>query len=64
MIRAEPGLFGPVASDATVSRLITVLGADPDTVVKAIAMARKTTRLRGDWLETTPRLRVSTTLIR
>ena len=47
VIRAEPGLFGPVASDATVSRLITVLGADPDTVVKAIAMARKTTRLRA-----------------
>lgn len=45
-IRAEPGLYGPVASDPTVSRLIGLLGANADRAEKAIATARKTARAR------------------
>src|ERR687893_324694 len=40
VLRAQPGVFGPVASDPTVSRLITRLAADADDVVTAIASAR------------------------
>jgi hypothetical protein len=43
-LRAEPGLFGPVASDPTVSRLITTLADDADTVLAAINHARATAR--------------------
>lgn len=45
-IRAEPGVYGPVASDPTVSRLIGLLGADADRVEKAISRARKASRAR------------------
>ncbi len=45
-IRAEPGIYGPVASDPTVSRLMSLLGADADRAEKAIAKARKTARAR------------------
>jgi len=45
-IRAEPGIYGPVASDPTVSRLIGLLGADADAAEKAIGRARKTARRR------------------
>lgn len=40
-LRAEPGVYGSVASEATVSRLIAVLGADADAAEKAIGRARK-----------------------
>ena len=43
-LRAEPGIYGPVASDPTVSRLVGLLGADADTAEKAIGRARKTAR--------------------
>lgn len=45
-IRAEPGIYGPVASDPTVSRLISLLGADAERAEKAISRARKTARAR------------------
>jgi hypothetical protein len=40
MLRAEPELFGPVASDPVVSRLITRLAADAPRALKAIRAAR------------------------
>ncbi|WP_067905229.1 IS1380 family transposase [Nocardia vaccinii] len=44
MLRGEPGVFGPVASDPTVSRLITMLASDPRKVLVAIASARASAR--------------------
>jgi hypothetical protein len=44
VLRAQPELFGPVASDPTVSRLIERLAADPDTAVTAIRTARAAAR--------------------
>nr|WP_243894210.1 IS1380 family transposase [Dermatophilus congolensis] len=44
LLRAEPGLYGAVASDATISRTITTLAADVGKVEKAIAAARATAR--------------------
>ena len=38
-LRAEPGVYGPVASDPTVSRLIAALAEDADKAIKAIAGA-------------------------
>jgi hypothetical protein len=46
VLRAQPGVFGPVASDPTVSRLIGRLAADADTVVAAISAARAVARER------------------
>ena len=46
MLRSEPGVYGPVASDPTVSRLIGVLAADVAAVVKAINTARAAARAR------------------
>ncbi|MGW0020920.1 IS1380 family transposase [Rhodococcus sp. NPDC003382] len=43
-LRAHPELFGAVASDPTVSRLIGVLAADADTALAAIGRARATAR--------------------
>ena len=43
-LRAERGVFGLVASDPTVSRLITTLAADADTALAAIDSARATVR--------------------
>ena len=43
-VRAEPGVYGPVASDATVSRTITALAADADRVLAAIEAARQHAR--------------------
>jgi hypothetical protein len=45
-VRAEPGLYGPVASDPTVSRLIALLGDDAERAEKAIGRARKAARAR------------------
>lgn len=44
VLRGQPELFGPVASDPTVSRLIERLAADPDTAVAAIRAARAAAR--------------------
>ncbi|CQD02051.1 transposase, IS4 family protein [Mycobacterium europaeum] len=46
VVRAQPELFGAVASDATVSRLITTLAADVDAVLAAIRTARAAARSR------------------
>lgn len=44
VLRAEPGVFGSVASDPTVSRLITALAADAPKALAAIASARVAAR--------------------
>jgi hypothetical protein len=44
LVRAQPGLFGPVASDPTVSRLIARLAEDAERVQAAIRAARTTAR--------------------
>jgi len=44
MLRAEPGVFGAVASDPTVSRLIATLAADAPKALAAIGSARATAR--------------------
>ncbi len=46
VLRAEPGLFGPVASDPTISRTIDALAADAATALAAIEVARVTARAR------------------
>ncbi len=46
IVRAQPDLFGAVASDATVSRLITTLAGDVDVVLAAIGAARAAARQR------------------
>ena len=44
VLRAAPEVFGPVASDPTVSRLISSLAGDADRVVAAIDAARAAAR--------------------
>ncbi len=44
MVRAQPDLFGAVASDPTVSRLIDTLAGDADAAVAAIRAARAAAR--------------------
>ena len=46
-LRAAPELFGPVASDPTVSRLIDTLAADAPAALTAIASARSAARARA-----------------
>ena len=46
VLRAQPGVFGRVASDPTVSRLITTLAGDADPVLAAINAARAAARER------------------
>jgi hypothetical protein len=46
MLRAEPGVFGPVASDPTVSRLIGTLAASGEKALTAIRAARSEVRKR------------------
>jgi hypothetical protein len=46
VLRAQPGVFGPVASDPTVSRLIGRLAEDADAALAAITAARATARER------------------
>ena len=43
-LRSEPGVYGRVASDPTVSRLIGVLAEDADKAIKAIGQARQQAR--------------------
>jgi hypothetical protein len=47
MLRAEPGLFGPVASDPVVSRLVARLARDAPRALKAIRGARAAARARA-----------------
>jgi hypothetical protein len=47
MLRAQPELFGPVASDPVVSRLVTRLAADAPRALKAIRAARAAARQRA-----------------
>ena len=44
VIRAQPELFGAVASDPTISRLIDTLGEDSAAVISAIRGARAAAR--------------------
>jgi hypothetical protein len=44
LLRAEPGVYGRVASDPTVSRTIDALAADAPAALKAINTARATAR--------------------
>jgi Transposase DDE domain group 1 len=44
VVRAQPDLFGTVASDATVSRLVTALAGDVEAVLAAIRTARAAAR--------------------
>jgi hypothetical protein len=46
-LRAHPKVFGPVASDPTVSRLIDTLAADSAAALAAIAAARSAARSRA-----------------
>ena len=46
LLRSQPGLFGAVASDPTVSRLIAQLADDVDQVVPALRAARAAARER------------------
>jgi hypothetical protein len=51
LLRAEPGVFGPVASDPTVSRLIAALAGDAAGVLAALRAAQARSRawdLAGD----------------
>ena len=45
-VRAQPAVFGAVASDPTVSRLFAVLAADVDAAVEAIREARARARAK------------------
>jgi hypothetical protein len=47
MLRAQPELFGPVASDPVVSRLVGRLAADAPRALKAIRAARAAARQRA-----------------
>ncbi|MGJ6970022.1 IS1380 family transposase [Streptosporangium sp. G11] len=47
VLRAQPDLFGPVASDPTVSRLIDRLARDEDKALKALRAARALARERA-----------------
>ncbi len=47
LLRAEPAVFGQVASDPTVSRTIDALAADAPQALKAIGSARAATRARA-----------------
>jgi hypothetical protein len=47
LLRAEPAVFGPVASDPTVSRTIDALAGDAPTALAAINAARAAARARA-----------------
>ena len=49
LVRSEPAVYGKVASDPTISRLISTLAADAAPVLKAINDARAEARARA-WL--------------
>ena len=61
VLRAEPAVFGAVASDPTVSRLISALAADAPKAVAALAEARAAARKwRGRSPGIAPRITAST----
>jgi hypothetical protein len=47
MLRSQPALVGPVASDPVVSRLVACLAADAPRALKAIRAARAAARARA-----------------
>jgi hypothetical protein len=47
VLRGQPALAGPVASDPVVSRLVTALAADGPRALKAIRAARAAARERA-----------------
>jgi Transposase DDE domain group 1 len=47
VLREQPGLAGPVASDPVVSRLVTALAADGPRALKAVRAARAAARERA-----------------
>jgi hypothetical protein len=47
MLRAQPGLCGPVASDPVISRLVSALAADAPRALRAIRKARAAARERA-----------------
>jgi len=47
VLRSEPGIYGRVASEATVSRTVSVLAGDADRVLAAVAAARRAARARA-----------------
>ena len=47
LLRSEPAVFGPVASDPTISRLISLLAGDAPAVLKAIDDARAQARAQA-----------------
>lgn len=47
MLRSEPGVYGHVASEATVSRTVTTLAEDADAAIRAISRARASARERA-----------------
>jgi Transposase DDE domain group 1 len=47
VLRAEPALFGPVASDPVISRLVSRLAADAPAALKVIGAARAAARERA-----------------
>lgn len=53
VVRAQPELFGAVASDATVSRVIAGLAGDAENVLAAIRSARAQARARV-WARSRP----------
>jgi hypothetical protein len=55
LVRAQSGVFGPVASDSTVSRLIDRLADDDDQSLAAIRAARAAARARVWQVAGTPR---------
>lgn len=44
VIRSEPGLYGRVGSEATISRTIAALAGDADRVLESVAVARRSAR--------------------
>jgi DDE family transposase len=46
VVRVQPGVFGVVASDPTVSRLVSTLAEDVDAALEAISAARAVARAR------------------
>ena len=47
LLRAEPGVYGPVASDPTISRTIATLATDAPAALAAIDTARAAARARA-----------------
>ena len=62
VVRAQPELFGPVASDPTISRLIDRLAADPEAAVAAIRAARAAARTRV-WGHRSPVSRIGQVMV-